>query len=88
MRKKYTAFLLRAIKKKAPRREQRKYFTQTFYHERRKMSMSTYEKAACLLAKLYLIRRTDVSSMEIEDIIAKASPAEIDFYYRKIIRGI
>lgn len=49
--------------------------------------MSTYEKAACLLAKLYLIRRTDVSSMEIEDIIAMASPAEIDFYYRKIVRG-
>jgi len=51
------------------------------------MSMSTYEKAACLLAKLYLIRRVDVSSMEIEDIIAKASPAEIDFYYSKIVRG-
>lgn len=50
--------------------------------------MSTYEKAACLLAKLYLIRRTDVGSMETEDIIAKASPSEIDFYYSKIIKEV
>ncbi len=49
--------------------------------------MSTYEKAAYLLAKLYLMRRTDFFAMEVEDIVDKASPEEIDFYYCKIIRG-
>lgn len=49
--------------------------------------MSTYEKAAYLLAKLYLMRRMDFFSMEVEDIVEKASPAEIGFYYSKIIGG-
>ena len=34
--------------------------------------MSTYEKAAYLLAKLYLMRKTDFLSIEVEDIMEKA----------------
>ena len=47
--------------------------------------MSTYEKAASLLAKLYYMRRRDFMPITVEDMLTKASPEEISFYYEKII---
>lgn len=46
--------------------------------------MSTREKAASLLAKLYYMRRVDFTPITVEDMLTKASPEEINFYYHKI----
>jgi hypothetical protein len=43
--------------------------------------MSTRDKAACLLGKLYNMRKCDFNPMTVEDILSKATAAEIDFYF-------
>jgi hypothetical protein len=47
--------------------------------------MSTTIKAARLLAKLYTMWRGDFTLLTLDDMLAKASPEEIDFYYQKIL---
>lgn len=49
--------------------------------------MSTYNKARKLLTKLFEIRRMDFRFITVNDILAKATPKEIDFYYSIIIEG-
>lgn len=46
--------------------------------------MSTYEKASWVLFRLYRMRNMDFASITVEDILDKASPREIDFYYHHI----
>ena len=46
--------------------------------------MSTREKAGKLLLKLYLMRRRDFALISIDDILAKASENQIDYYYYMI----
>ncbi len=41
-------------------------------------------KAARLLAKLYIMRKFDFMYMTVDDILSKATPAEIDYYYYMI----
>lgn len=48
--------------------------------------MSIQIKAARLLTKLYQMRKLDYIDMTVEDIINKATPQEIDFYYSIICR--
>ena len=43
--------------------------------------MSTREKAGKLLLKLYLMRKTDFAMVSVDDILAKATDEEIDYYY-------
>ena len=42
------------------------------------------DKAANLLWKLYLMRKVDFISMEVDDILAKATEGEINYYYYMI----
>ena len=49
--------------------------------------MSTYNKARKLLTKLFEIRRMDFRFITVNDILAKATSKEIDFYYNIIIDG-
>ena len=49
--------------------------------------MSTRDKASRLLVKLYLMRRCDFWKVTVEDILAKASASQIDFYYYYICGG-
>lgn len=49
--------------------------------------MSTRDKASRLLVKLYLMRRVDFLRITVEDILAKATDKEIDFYYYYICGG-
>lgn len=46
--------------------------------------MSTKEKAGELLVKLYLMRRMDFFHITVDDILAKATDKEIDYYYYMI----
>lgn len=43
--------------------------------------MSTREKAGKLLLKLYLMRKIDFAMVSVDDILAKATDEEIDYYY-------
>ena len=46
--------------------------------------MSTKEKAGELLVKLYLMRRMNFFHITVDDILAKATDKEIDYYYYMI----
>lgn len=46
--------------------------------------MSRRDKAGELLAKLYLMRRMDFFHITVDDILAKATDEEIDYYYYMI----
>lgn len=43
-----------------------------------------YVKAARLLARLYSMRKVDFNLFTVEDILAKATPEEISYYYYMI----
>ena len=45
---------------------------------------STMLKAGRLLFRLYLMRRMDFFHMTVDDILAKATDKEIDYYYYMI----
>jgi len=45
---------------------------------------STMLKAGRLLLRLYLMRRMDFFHMTVDDILAKATDEEIDYYYYMI----
>lgn len=46
--------------------------------------MSTRDKAACLLGRLYNMRKCDFNPVTVEDILSKATATEIDFYFQWI----
>ena len=46
--------------------------------------LTTYDKAKMLLARLYKMNRRGFTLLSAEDIMAKATPEEIDFYYHHI----
>jgi hypothetical protein len=46
--------------------------------------LSTYDKAKMLLSRLYKMNRRGFTLLSAEDIMAKATPEEIDFYYHHI----
>ena len=46
--------------------------------------MKTEDKAAELLLRLYIMRRVDFCRITVDDILAKATDAEIDYYYYMI----
>lgn len=46
--------------------------------------MSTREKAEILLYKLYIMRNRDFTELTVEDILSRASEAEINFFYHYI----
>lgn len=43
--------------------------------------MSIEKKAARILAKMYMIRRVDFTMISVRDIIMKATPEQINYYY-------
>ena len=49
--------------------------------------MSTREKAAKLLLKLYVIRKRDFALFTVDDILAKATDKEIDYYHHWLCEG-
>ena len=48
------------------------------------MKLYVRDKAAILLGKLYQMWKTNLTTMTINDFMAKATPEEIEFYYHKI----
>ena len=46
--------------------------------------MSTEDKAAALLLRLYTMRRVDFFRFTVDDILAKATENQIDYYYYMI----
>ena len=46
--------------------------------------MSIKEKAAKLLARLYIMRKGDFAGITVDDILSKATEEEIDYYYYMI----
>ena len=46
--------------------------------------MNTEDKAKKLLLRLYNMRRVDFFRITVDDILAKASDAQIDYYYYMI----
>ena len=49
--------------------------------------ISTRVKAGRLLLRLYLMRKCDFKNIEVEQILAKATTFEINFYYYWICKG-
>ena len=48
------------------------------------LMLSTYDKAKMLLSRLWKMNRRGFTLLSAEDIMAKATPEEIDFYYHHI----
>lgn len=46
--------------------------------------LSTYDKAKMLLSRLWKMNRRGFTLLSAEDIMAKATPEEIDFFYHHI----